>query len=648
MSIISHRTRRVVSHPLKTAKRAAEEVRDLAMAEPSRQPSVEVWQWTKPKYRIRAVVLLLCNALLFVGLGCFTFWLRTGEYPFAIDNYWHTWWEAFDPLREKQVTLIDFLVYPIPVNQVPLMMVIMGLVLASLTAIPILVSILYRFPFALVFTAIICFVAVVPWLAITVTFCCLLARWKPLQFSFRFATAMIALLPLVVYYWLATRNASAAAMLPPLELARLYLPWVIALSAACVLMALVLTIARLVNYRPGAIAPLMAVMFATPVLLFETKVGRDELYYRLLETRYGPGSTTHFVDFLDAMPTIRRIADERLRSINDPTVSPEAILEQVRTQIELQVASIAPEREREGIQNLEVFAMEQFEAVHASDDFVARFPESRYIPNALYLKGRALDMRIDEPYFRRTAIVLHYQDFPNNASRTAWQWLHDEYQDYPALWAVATYRLAMIDARGGDIDGALRLLDELIAGSGSAARNPASAPAGGWRLLFAKSPPAETLDINSEAVILEARKLRNLLFHNRDPQQNDLPLRRLLSFNPRHAHYQSNLRQMEASLAARHPLTPLRDNLQVLMAAANPSRSRRIEMLEAFIREADRQPDSDALPEARFQLGMAYKEDSRTEDARKQLDEVTRLHADSPWAVEARQQLANMGAAGRS
>ena len=48
-------------------------------------------------------------------------------------------------------------------------------------------------------------------------------------------------------------------------MAKLYLPWITALLGGCLVMAVVLTIARIVNYRPGAMAPLMAVMFAIPV-----------------------------------------------------------------------------------------------------------------------------------------------------------------------------------------------------------------------------------------------------------------------------------------------------------------------------------------------------------------------------------------------
>jgi len=79
-------------------------------------------------------------------------------------------------------------------------------------------------------------------------------------------------------------------------------------------MAIVLTIARLVNYRPGAIAPLMAIMFATPVVLFETKVGRDELSYRLLERDFGPNSRDCFVSHVDAEKMIERRPGCRGRS----------------------------------------------------------------------------------------------------------------------------------------------------------------------------------------------------------------------------------------------------------------------------------------------------------------------------------------------
>jgi len=388
MSKVLGPIRKTVMHPRRQIQRGIRLVREGAERTSEPPPPRDVWHWTTRKYRIRAAVLLLVNATLFAGLGCFTFWLRTGHYtPFTGQPYWQMWQNAFNPNSSEQITLIDFLLYPIPVDQVPMMMPIVGLVLASLTTIPILVSMLYRFPYSLIFTAIIAFVAVVPWLAITVTLCCFLARWRPLQFSFRLATGLISMLPLVAYYALATKGVSAVGQRLPLDMAKLYVPWVIALIGACMVMAIVLMIARVVNYRPGAIAPLMTVLFAVPVVLFEAKVGRDELYYRLLQFDYGPNSSTHFLDHLDAAKLIQRVAERRMDELNDPKMTMDSLLEQVQLDVQLRLAT---GRAPEDVVRLinEDFALEQYQAVRACREFCEKYPNSRYRPNALYLQGR--------------------------------------------------------------------------------------------------------------------------------------------------------------------------------------------------------------------------------------------------------------------
>ena len=95
---------------------------------------VDVWSRTKRKYRRRSVILLLLNACLFVGLGSFTYWLRTGEpyWPFAAAGYGQRLWETFNPIAENPVTLSDFLLFPISLEHVPLQIVVVGLLLATL------------------------------------------------------------------------------------------------------------------------------------------------------------------------------------------------------------------------------------------------------------------------------------------------------------------------------------------------------------------------------------------------------------------------------------------------------------------------------------------------------------------------------------
>lgn len=596
---------------------------------PTQERSIEVWQWSGSKYRWRAIILLLVNALVFVALGAFTFWLRTGRWvavPF--DKYWEDWWRAFDPTRPEQLTLIDYLLYPIPADQVPWMMVIMGLVLAALTAVPILVAMLYRFPYSLIFTAIIGFVAVLPWLAITTTLCCLLVRLRVLRFSFHYATALVAMLPLLAYYAFATRNATTAMTLPPADLARLYVPWVLAIVAACLLIAVVLLLAWMVNYRPGAIAPLLAVMFVVPIVLFEVKVGRDELYYRLLEAEFGPTSKTHFVAGLDAAAAIRQLA--RMR-VEDPEGSPVALRaaeEQVALEWQLRLTTeVADQRQ---------------EVVSACDVFLSHFPGSRYVANALYIRGRAIDMRVDYGLFRRDWRLGFYKDFPAEASRSVWQDLHERFVR-SGFWGYAALRLAMLDARTGQMNSAVTLLEGVSAraaeveGPNATQESPKS-----WRTLFGTRPVPGSLDVDPAAVAIEAAKLHHLIVNNRDPQQDDRALRRLLSFDPRHPMYRTNLRQLRAEINQKYPLTALRDNLDVLIAATDPSDSRRIEALKACVEELKGDPHSDALPRARYELGMAYREDNRSAEAVTVFEEVVRLHSDSPWAIEAGRRLANM------
>jgi len=636
---------------LRASQRRAASAAARGTARPPLRP-VDVWSWTAPKYRVRTVVLLMINALLFAGLGCFAYWLRTGSYaPFLQADYWRQWREVFDPTQDRQVTLIDFLMYPIPVDQVPMMIVIMGLVLATLTAIPILVAMLYRFPSSLIFTGIIAFVALLPWLGITVTICCLLASRRRLRFSFGYATALLALLPVVLYYALATQNATTSPHLRPVEVATLYIPWIIALIGACTLMGVVLTIARLVNYRPGAIAPLMATMFALPVILFESRVGRDELYYRLLEYHYGPGSSTHFVDDVDASGTIERIAAARLARTRNPRASLESVREQVRIELQLQLASVQAERDAVRRSFTEAFATHQHRAIAACDDFIRGYPASRYVPNALYIKGQCLDTRVDQELFRRKAMLRHYRDFPNAASLPVWKALHENYPDSP-LWTTATYKLALLTARSpeaGSVDQAVRLLEELIARRGTLSAEPAGQAGLQERSgLWGRLPASTKLDVDPAAVVLEGAKLRELLVRNRDPQQDDLPLKRLLRLDPRHALYRRNLDQLLADIPVHHPLTPLRDNVEVLIAAAQPSLSLRIDHLSAAVRRLAADPRSDALPVAQLELAAAYQSDNRPEEAWALLQEIQKSWPQSPWAQEAARRMALMAAPSRS
>ena len=137
---------------------------------------VDVWSRTSRRHRLVAILMLLLLALLFAGLCCFAFWLRTGAYlPWRYHDYAELMRRSFDPFGAQQIRLSDVLSSPIPVRQVPIYAVIVGLQFASLSSIPILVAILYRLPISVIFAAMVVFLAAMPWIGITVMIGCVLA-----------------------------------------------------------------------------------------------------------------------------------------------------------------------------------------------------------------------------------------------------------------------------------------------------------------------------------------------------------------------------------------------------------------------------------------------------------------------------------------
>ena len=111
-----------------------------ALVRPQLEQHFDVWSRSGSKYRVRAIVLLAVNVLLFAGVGCFAYWIRTGFFfaP-ALKSYSDEISAAFNYGQNTSRSLADFLVGAINVQDVPMQIPIVGLLLATLIAIPILI-----------------------------------------------------------------------------------------------------------------------------------------------------------------------------------------------------------------------------------------------------------------------------------------------------------------------------------------------------------------------------------------------------------------------------------------------------------------------------------------------------------------------------
>ncbi|MFH0983445.1 MAG: tetratricopeptide repeat protein [Planctomycetota bacterium] len=605
----------------------------------------DVWSRSGTKYRVRAVVLLVLNLLLFGALGCFAFWLRTGHYlaP-ALGEYWHQLWQTCLPGSGSR-TLTSLLTFPINLEEVPLQIVIHGLLLSALVSIPILVSILYRFPYSLPFVAVVAFVAMMPWLALTLLGSCILASVKPFRFSFRYASALLGLVLVVIYIiGVSLQNLPAAAVLAnPGHRVTLVAPWILAVLAACVLLALGLGLAKAVNYRPGAIAPLLATMFALPIALFEQYVGRDELYFSLLEYRYGPRST-YFQD-REVQGALDR-GVERPRELEKPDQPYEALagLEELRWPMQLE----APPDQRT------LFASYQEQAARDCDEFIRYFPDSRYAPAVLYLKGRALDMRVDLEPLRERKKPVFYDTYPALASRQTWRRLLANAPESPFA-AVASYRLAALEARGGNLDGAMDLLRQLRRFDKPGVTTLPSSPPSGLKGLLQTTPPESGLQVPLDSVVFEGKRLLGILENNRDPLYGDDPLTgprsgatfpRLgwMLFDPQSAHYRQNL----SELLARYPKCQLTDNIEVELARTLPEADARAAALKQCVEQYMQQSGAarafrDALPEAWYRLGEAYVTANQPAEARRAFERLNSEYPESIWRGKGDRRLATLG-----
>src|SRR5262245_61038433 len=210
----------------------------LVMGEPSagvvaptstEAPIIDVWSRTAPKYRIRAILLLAVNVLLFSGVCNFAFWLRSGErFAPLMPGYRDQLIQTTQFTGDGGVSLGSLLLEPINVQEVPMQIPILGLLVGALTSVPILVAILYRFWSSIPFLLAVALLAVMPWLAITLLFSCVIAAVRPFRTRFRFMSALAGLVPIVIYFVLAWRGSAEmlAGQIYPYERIRFIAPWV--------------------------------------------------------------------------------------------------------------------------------------------------------------------------------------------------------------------------------------------------------------------------------------------------------------------------------------------------------------------------------------------------------------------------------------
>jgi len=594
---------------------------------------VDVWTRTAPKYRIRAAIMLCILAGLFGGLCCFTFWLRTGDSaPWLSERYGELMARSFQPTGSEQITLSNLLTSPIDVQDVHVHAVIMGLLFASLSSIPILIAILYRFPFSVIFAGLVFFLAAMPWLGLTVLLGCAFASMRRFRFTFRYASALVGLIPVAVYFAMASWEPAGGARSIHNQ-ALLYAPWVLALLSSCVICAMGIGAARLIDYRPGGVGPILAVLFAAPVYLFHTQVGRDELEYRVLAQACRGAFGAVDVDALARRQAAREWSQGEEGSY---------------------AAAYAGRLKEETDEAIAAAQMGRADIVHRCDEFVEQYSTSRYVANVLYQKARAMDQRIMRDRLMQNGRIEFHADVPSPLSSQTWQTLRERFPT-SRISGVARYHLAIIEARQGRLDAALTRLDEIIRAHGdppSEPPTPPTPPEGLGRLLvFQRTDPAAGLGIDAQVTFRDALRLRELIVACREDATRPYeevfqpgkalasrpvhPTQLLLAMDPSDPNYAANLGGLQAAF----PDSATAGFVSVRLALTEPAISRRIQHFRDLTLSL---AGTASGAEAMFHLAEVLQEDSLIADARLAYTQLTRDYPESCWARESRERLSSL------
>lgn len=576
------------------------------------------------------------NLILFALLNMFMVRIQLGEWII---------WRA----PERPDVLIPQLLSPINIFHFPIHILVVALLTALVCAIPICISLLYNLLHAVPFILTVLFLGHNPLLSLCLLISTAFVGFEPFRFKSKFIAAVLALLPIILYWVIfAGENTEAIA----LRWAALYSPWALAFIAAVALFGLIILIGHFLRYRPGIIMPVFGLVLAGTIMLFHHGVGMNERDYQADVLAFSPDRMQAFRSRSIVTLLERELAE---RTQLDPYLSPDLVRNQLRFEwrwafriesetnpMPLLYQNGGPLPTSRANQELAAFYQARTDAVEHINKFIFKHENDLRLADALYYKALMFDLKVDTRALRDKDTLRFYYNIPDPVSEKIWQTILDKFPEtdiaLEARWRLARLKASRQPGQLEDPYGFataaqwLEEADQRIQKRLATKENPLHDdnhwPE--WLMpVFTPLPPTIT---TTDLKTLEVRvgKLMTLINpENRSGNlQHDERLAELVSLDPQQLSYEHRLKKLQ--LDSPQP-DPLIDNIALAHALLEEKVEQRIRLLREI---AEQYPQRDGGIEARLEMVLAIlqnpnrPESASTESCRSELQKIIELRPD--------------------
>ena len=516
-----------------------------------------------------------------------------------------------------------FTVNGVSIFEYPWQILVLGLLMGILAIVPVLISQLMSFSHSLPFIFAAFFLADLPAFAACILISCVAAACRPLRFRSRFIAIVLCALPQLLYWG----YFGGIKGVEPIQWGFSFTPWINAGLVGMAIAGLVLGIGHFTRYRPGLVWAFTSLVLVIAVVVFEVKIGFDELDYQLYVAKNNPEQASEFHDHsiteaLDQTltnPAVRRY----LAGFFYPT-EPIPLRAELKKEIQIQLSRdrwpswfIVPDELN--YQAKKQWLLEQY------DKFIKARPKSHRMPIALYYKAILNEYSPDTDGLGQREVLHFYSDYPYEMTQEIWYRLYTEFGDSPESLD-ARWRIAMYWAGKGRFEQADKLLAEAQALVAERLNQLEEQKTANGTFFSQFRPPAESVITTSKLTELQ-RKLN--LLHNLISSQNRTSdpssaarLAKFVLLNPHSLNYN---RELEGLLIQMDQNDPLRDNVLLAQTQLIADEQLRADKLSELHR---RYQDTDGGMQALYELGLlkrrlwSQQDDSNPEQRKRYLAET--------------------------